>query len=393
MKLLRRVWTNATLFFCYGVVTILPNPTSSQAAGPAGEMLVYVGTKTGPKSEGIYCFRLEMASGKLSPLGVTGGVKNPMFLAIHPTGDYLYAVSEISEGDKPLGAVTAFALNRDGGELTPLNHQSSEGAGPCYLSVDRAGKYVLVANYSGGSIASLPIRQDGSLAPATSAIRHTGVVAEASRKKGPLAHSINVSPDNRFAFAVDLGLDRIFIYKFDSDSGALTPHEPAFAAVAPGSGPRHFTFHPNAKYAYINNETKSSVTTFSYDADSGALMELQTITTLPADFMEKNSTAEILVHPSGKFLYCSNRGHDSLAIFAIDETTGKLSAVGHQSTLGKTPRNFGIDPTGAYILACNQASDSIVVMRIDQATGKLEPVGEPVHVGSPMCVKFLAIEQ
>ena len=332
-----------------------------------------------------------MATGALKPAGVTEGIKNPSFLAIHPTGKFLYAVSEVSDGGKSSGAVSAIALDRANGQLSPLNHQSSEGAGPCHVSVDRTGKVVLVANYGSGSIASLPLNQDGSLAPAASAIQHEGMGADPARQKGPHAHSINTSPDNRFVYAADLGLDKIMIYQLDPNRGTLTPNDPPFAATVAGGGPRHFAFHPGGKFAYVCNEMKSSVTAFYFDAGTGGLTELQTISTLPADFSTNNSTAEIQVHPLGRFLYCSNRGHDSLAIYAIDEKSGKLTAVGHQATLGKTPRNFGIDPTGTYVIACNQASNSIVVFKVDQATGGMAQVGEPIEVGSPVCVKFLPL--
>ncbi|MCU0877565.1 MAG: lactonase family protein [Pirellulaceae bacterium] len=380
-------------YFTLALVALM-TLTASRAAEPQ-ELLVYFGTYTnGGKSQGIYRYRLDLATGKLSPIGVTSGIKNPSFLAIHPGGQHLYAVSEVAEGGKPTGAVTAFSLNAKTGELTALNHQSSEGGGPCHVAVDKSGKCVLVANYGGGSIASLPLASDGSLQSAGSAIQHEGSSIDPARQKEPHAHSINVSPDNRFAFAADLGLDKILVYKLDPAAGKLVPHDPPFAKTPAGGGPRHFAFHPDGRYAYVCNEMKSSVTAFAYDAEKGTLTEIQTITTLPADKqgLAGNSTAEIQVHPSGKFLYCSNRGHDSLAIFKIDPATGKLTAAGHQSTLGRTPRNFGIDPTGKYILACNQGSDTVAVFQVDQATGALAQVGEPITVPVPVCVKFLAVE-
>jgi 6-phosphogluconolactonase len=367
--------------------------TTGMAADPPKELLAYFGTYTASgKSKGIYCYRLDLASGKLTEVGVTEGIKNPSFVAIHPSGNFLYAVSEVSEGGKPTGAVTAFALDRKSGKLSPLNHQSSEGAGPCHVSVDKTGKCVLVANYGGGSIASLPLKADGSLEKAASAIQHEGSSVDPNRQKEPHAHSINVSPDNRYAFAADLGLDKVLIYRLDPAKGTLTPSDPAFGKTPAGGGPRHFAFHPGGRFAYVCNEMKSSVTAFAYEPDKGALREIQTITTLPADMQELkgNSTAEIQVHPSGKFLYCSNRGHNSLAIFSIDEKTGQLAAVGHQPTLGRTPRNFGIDPTGTFVIACNQATDNVAVFKVDQAAGKLSQVGGLVSVPSPVCVKFVA---
>lgn len=375
-----------------GAYSLLASP--GQAADPPKELLAYFGTYTnGGKSKGIYCYRLNLASGKLTEVGVTEGVTNPSFLAIAPSGQFLYACSEVSEGEKKTGVVAAFKLDRGTGLLKALNHQSSEGAGPCHVSVDKTGQCVLVANYGGGSVASLPVKDDGSLEKAASAIQHTGTGGDPARQKGPHAHSINVSPDNRFAFAADLGLDKVLIYKLDPAHGTLTPNDPAFAATPPAGGPRHFAFHPGGQFAYVCNEMKMSVTAFKYDAEKGALTEIQTISTMPAADagMKGLSTAEIQVHPSGKFVYCSNRGHDTLAIFAVDEKTGQLTAVGHQSTLGKTPRNFGIDPTGAYVIACNQGSGNVVVFKVDQATGKLSAVGEPVAIPAPVCVKFLAL--
>jgi len=364
-------------------------PTAADGA----ELLAYFGTNTGSgKSKGIYCYRFDLASGKLTPVGVTEGIKNPTFLTIHPSGKYLYAVSEVTDASgKAGGAVLAFSLDRKTGQLTQLNHQSSEGAGPCHVSVDKTGKVAMVANFGSGSIASLPINADGSLAKAASAIQHEGSSVDPRRQAGPHAHSVNVSPDNRFAVAADLGLDKVLIYKLDPAKGTLTANEPAFGKAIAGGGPRHFAFHPSGRFAYVCNEIKSSVTAFAYDAEKGSLTELQTITTLPEE-TTGNSTAEIQVHPSGKFLYCSNRGHDSLALFTIDEKTGKLTANGHQKTLGRTPRNFGIDPTGAYVIACNQNTDNVAVFKVDPATGKLTQVGEPVSVPAPVCVKFLAAE-
>lgn len=388
---MRPTFVFAPLFAFAAVFTQATGP--ALAADPPKELLAYFGTYTNSgKSKGIYCYRLDMASGKLSEAGVTEGIKNPSFLAIHPTGTFLYAVSEVSSADgKPAGAVSAFALDKKSGKLTPLNHQSSEGAGPCHVSVDKSGRCAYVANYGSGSIASLPINNDGSLAKAASAIQHEGSSVVPNRQAGPHAHSINVSPDNRFAVAADLGLDKVLIYKLDLLKGTLTANDPAFGATPKGGGPRHFAFHPSAKFAYVCNEIKSSVTAFAYDAEKGSLTEIQTISTLP-EMVMSNSTAEIQVHPSGKFVYCSNRGHDSLAIFSVDEKTGKLTAAGHQKTLGRTPRNFGIDPTGTYVIACNQNTDNVAVFKVDQASGKLTQVGEPINVPSPVCVKFLAAE-
>jgi 6-phosphogluconolactonase len=365
----------------------------SRSSAAEKELWTYFGTYTNSgKSKGIYCYKLDLASGKLTSVGVTEGIKNPSFLAIHPSGKYLYAVSEVNDANgKPGGAVSAFSLDRKTGALKPLNHQSSEGAGPCHVSVDKTGKVALVANYGSGSIASLPVKSDGSLEKAASAIQHEGSSVNPSRQAGPHAHSINVSLDNRFAVAADLGLDKLLVYKLDPTKGTLMANSPPHVETPKGGGPRHFAFHPSGRFAYNCNEILSSVTAYTYDAEKGSLSEIQTISTLPEE-VKGNSTAEIQVHPSGKFLYCSNRGHDSLAIFTIDEKTGKLTANGHQKTLGRTPRNFGIDPTGGYVIACNQATDNVAVFKVDQSSGKLTQVGEPISVPMAVCVKFLAVE-
>jgi 6-phosphogluconolactonase len=299
-------------------------------------------------------------------------------------------VSEVSDaGGKPTGAVAAFAIDPQTGKLQLLNQQSSQGAGPCHLNVDRAGKNVLVANYGGGSCAVLPIAADGRLGEATAAIQHKGKSVNRERQEGPHAHSINLDAANRFAFVADLGLDEVLVYRFDSAKGSLVPNDPPAAKVAPGAGPRHFALHPSGKYAYVINEMASTVTGFTYDADRGTLQELQSITTLPAGFSGNTSTAEVVVHPSGKFLYGSNRGHDSLAIFTINAATGKLTAAGHQPTGGKTPRNFAIDPSGKWLLAENQGSGTIVVFRIDPETGSLSETGHVLKVGSPVCIRMV----
>jgi 6-phosphogluconolactonase len=272
-----------------------------------------------------------------------------------------------------------------------LNAQASAGAGPAHLDVDKAGKNVLVANYGGGSVAVLPIAADGSLKPASSTIQHTGSSVDPDRQKAPHAHDIIVDGSNHFAYVADLGLDKVMIYRFDSAQGKLTPNDPPFATVPPGSGPRHFAIHPSGRFAYVINEMKCTLTSFTRDPKTGALTAVDTISTLPAgqSVQKGYSTAELMVHPSGKFLYGSNRGHDSIVVFAIDEKSGKLTYVEHQSTQGSTPRGFGIDPTGHYLVAGNQRSDSVVVFRIDAGSGKLTPTNHPIEVGAPVSVVFV----
>ncbi len=368
------------------------NVASSDQSETAAESLsVYVGTYTRGDSEGIYHYRMELATGKLTPAGVTSGVVNPSFLAIHPSRRFLYAVNEISNFEgKKCGGVGAFAIDPKSGALTLLNQQPSGGRGPCHLVVDKRGKNVLVANYSSGSACVLPIDEKGHLGEQTAFVQHEGSSVNPRRQKGPHAHSINLDPANRFAFVADLGLDKVLVYRFDSTSGSLQPNDPPFASVAPGAGPRHFAFHPDGKSAYVINELASTVTAFSYDNDRGTLKSIQTISTLPKEFAGDSTTAEVQVHPSGKFLYGSNRGHDSIAVFKIAPESGRLRYVSNRSTQGKTPRNFGIDPTGRYLLAANQATDTVVVFGIDPATGDLTPTGEVVNVPTPVCVKMFA---
>jgi 6-phosphogluconolactonase len=365
--------------------------TSTAVSSLAGESLVYFGTYTGAKSQGIYVARFDSATGSLSAPELAAETKNPTFLAVALGGNFLYAVSEVDHmGDKPTGAVDAFVVDAKTGKLAPLNRQFSGGAGPCHISVDAAGKCLLVANYGGGSIAALPINADGSLGEATTNLQHHGSSVNTNRQAGPHAHSILPSPDNRFTLDCDLGLDKIFINHLDASAAKLTPGDPPFATVAPGSGPRHLVFSADGKFIYVINEMAGTINVFNYTATSGAMSEVQTISTLPKDFSGYNTTAEIALHPKGKFLYASNRGHDSIAVFAVDRKTGRLTLVEHQSTLGRTPRHFAIDPTGRWLLAENQDSDSVVVFAIDPDTGRLIPTGQTVSIGSPVCAVFVS---
>ncbi|NWG13527.1 MAG: lactonase family protein, partial [Acidobacteria bacterium] len=293
---------------------------------PAGDSFVYIGTYTSRGSEGIYLCRLDGRTGAMTAPGLAAKTPNPSFLAIHPTGRFLYAVSEISsfEGRKT-GAVSAFVRDPKTGALSLLNTISSGGPGPCHVSIDRTGRLLLVANYGGGSIAALPIREDGSLQEASAFVQHSGSSVNPKRQERPHAHSINPSPDNRFAVVADLGLDQVLVYRLDPVKGSLIPNEPPFARVNPGAGPRHFAFHPGGEFAYVINEIQSTVTALAWDPKVGILREIQTLTTLPAVLVENNSTAEIQVHASGRFLYGSNRGHDSIAVFAIDPAKGTLA--------------------------------------------------------------------
>jgi 6-phosphogluconolactonase len=362
-----------------------------EVAHATGSQWIFIGTYTnGGKSQGIYRLEIDNETGRVSEPTLAAESPDPSFLAVHPTKRFLFAVNELAtfEG-KPSGSVTGFTLDAKTGVLGSINKQSSRGAAPCHLSIDHTGKAVLVANYSGGSVAALPIGDDGRLGPATAFAQHEGSSADKSRQSEPHAHSINLDAGNRFAVAADLGLDKLLVYKFDPLKPALVPDDPPFAKVAPGSGPRHFAFHPDGKHAYVINELKSTVTAFDYNAERGVLSEIQTIGTLPVGFTGSSSTAEVQVHPSGKFLYGSNRGHDSIAVFAIEPGTGRLKALEQVPTGGKNPRNFGIDATGKFLLAANQDSDTIKVFKIDGETGRLTPTGQIVAVPVPVCVKFV----
>jgi len=369
---------------------------AQQPTGATDAMFVYVGTYTSEKSQGIYRLRLDLSTGTLSAPELAATATSPSFLALDPGRARLYAVNEVDTfGGRSTGSVSAFALDRSSGALTLLNQESSGGKGPAHVSVDRAGRTVLVANYGGGSVASLPVGADGRLGPAASVIVHQGASVHPKRQTKPYAHSIKMDPSNTFAYAADLGVDRIFIYRLDPKTSALSPAAPASAALAPGSGPRHLSFHPGGRYLYVINELALTVTVFARDVATGGLTEVQTISTLPAGQAADPafSTAEVVVHPSGKFLYGSNRGHDSIVVYAIDQATGTLTLVQHEPTQGRTPRGFGIDPTGRYLIAGNQRSDSLVVFRIEGSTGRLAPTGQTLTIGSPVSVVFVPVRR
>lgn len=364
-------------------LTLLP------VVGSAREYLVYFGTYTGAKSKGIYVSRFDSATGKLEASQLAAETQSPSFLALHPKGRFLYAVGEASSvGDKHQGGVTAFAIESDG-KLKALNTQPSGGGGPCHLALDAAGRWLVTANYGSGSVAALPVRGDGTLDPPACAIQHAGSSVNKDRQSGPHAHCANLSPDGRFALACDLGLDKVMVYRLGAGEHALMANDPPFGTVAPGSGPRHLAFSRDGRFIYVVNEMISSITAFRWDARPGALTEVQTLSTLPQNFSGQSFCAEIAVHSSGKFVYASNRGHDSIAVFAADQKTGKLSLVECQPTQGKTPRHFALDPSGGWLLAENQNSDSVVVFRVNSKSGTLTATGQKLEVPSPVCAVFL----
>ena len=385
-KLIHYAVLITTLFAaCFWLV----NARGDERSHTMSDYLVYIGTYTGPKSHGIYVYKLSSATGKLTPLGLAAESTNPAFLAIHPNHRYLYAVNEIANYDgKKSGSVSAFSIDRKTGKLTFLNVVASGDPGPCHVTIDQTGRYVFVANYDVGSVAVFPILTDGRLGKATAFLPHTGHSVDPKRQAAPHAHSIYPSPDNRFVVSADLGTDQVYVYRFDAAKGTLVPNQPPSVAVPPGTGPRHFAFHPSAKFGYVIEEMGSSLTAFSYDAARGILHPLETISTLPSDYKGSSNCAELEMHPSGRFLYGSNRGHDSIAVFAIDPVKGTPSLIEHVPTQGKTPRGFGIDPTGSYLIAGNQDSNSLVVFRIDAKTGRLTPTGQKLDVPAPICVMF-----
>lgn len=355
------------------------------------ELIVYVGTYTNNgRSEGIYVCRFDLSSGELKRIDVARGVVNPSFLTVDPKGRSLYAVNEVTEFEgKATGAVSAFSIDSATGRLKLVNQQTSGGGGPCHLGLDGSGKFLLVANYDAGSFEVLPIRQ-GALGAPIDLIQHRGSSVNPRSQAGPHAHCVVTDKNNRRLLVTDLGLDKIMIYGFDSGTGQLTQNQKPWFQTKPGAGPRHFAFHRNGLWAYVINELDSTMTALAYDPASGELKEKQTISTLPANFTGKSYCAELQVAPSGKFLYGSNRGHDSIVVYSIDQDSGKLSLVEHTSTRGKWPRNFAIEPGGRWLLAANQNSDSVVSFAIDPKSGKLSPSGHSVEIPVPVCVTFLS---
>lgn len=382
--------TNTFFALMLGAATLMTTesqPTKPETGAPqANRELIYVGTYSVRGSEGIYVFDFDRKTGKLTKVQSVANAKSPSFLAIHPSGKFAYSVNEAA---KDADGVNAYALDRTNGHLTLINQEASNGGAPCHISIDQTGKVAFVSNYSGGTFTVLPIKADGSLGKATTTLNYTGTGPNKQRQEKPHIHSATISPDNRFAYVSDLGTDKIYIYEIDKAAASVKPAQIPFVSVKPGSGPRHFAFHPNGQFAYGAEELTSSVAVFSVNKKTGALTLIEdNIKTLPADFTGSNSSADIHVDPKGRFLYQSNRGHNSLAIFAIQKD-GKLKLTGNQPTGGKTPRNFMIDPKGEFLLAANQDTDNIVVFRIDQKTGQLTQVGEPVSVPAPVCLKLL----
>jgi len=370
------------------IVTLLPITMAFAAA----QTIAYVGTYTGGKSQGIYAYRVETPAGgapHFVPLGLAAATANPSFLAIDAARHLVFAANETdSFNGQPSGAVSAFSADPATGQLTLLNQQPSHGKAPCHLVLDPTGKFLLLANYTSGSVAVYPVAADGHLGDATAVIQHRGRGPNAQRQEGPHAHCVTFDPAGRFVFICDLGLDRVVAYQLDA-TGKLVAVESAGATLKPGSGPRHLVFGPDGRFAYVLNELTSTVTAFSYDAATGRLTEIQTLSSLPAGYTGQKWAAEIAVHPSGKWLYASNRGHDSVAQFAIDPVKGTLTYGAAQSSGGKTPRSFALLPGGDWLVVANQDSDSLLVCRVDQVNGRLEPLAGRVEAPKPVFVGFL----
>ncbi|HTF26411.1 MAG TPA: lactonase family protein [Candidatus Limnocylindria bacterium] len=384
MEITRRIFAFSLL-----IAPFIFSVAGGSADKPAAnrKYLVFVGTyTTKTESKGIYAYEFDADTGRLTPKGLAAETPDPSWVAVHPGGKYLYAANEAGKAS----TVSAFAVDVKSGKLTLLNQMPSLGEDPCYLSFDKTGKYVLVANYSSGTIAVFPILAEGRLGEHTAMVKDAGATGPNKKhQEGPHAHWIETSPDNRFVLVADLGLDEVLVYKLDATSGTLTPNEPAFARLKAGSGPRHAVFYPNGKFVFAVSELSSTATSFAYDVKKGTLKETGTASTLPPGFSGRNDVAETAVHPNGKFLYVSNRGNDSIAILSIHPGNRTLAPAGGIPTGGKEPRHFAIDPSGKYLLAENQFSNNIVVFKIDPATGGLTPTGQVVEVPSPVDIAFL----
>jgi len=374
------LWTIVAMILAVGAI--------GQAYRQAG-WLVFIGTYTNETTKGIYAFRFDEQSGALSPLGLVAETPSPSFLTASASGRVVFAVNEIGtfKGEKS-GSVSSFAVDPGTGKLTEISVQASGGAAPCHLMLDRTGRYLAVANYGGGNFALLPVDAAGKLGPAKVVVAGQGSGPNRQRQEGPHGHSAVFDAQNNFLIGSDLGIDRVLVYRFSAANGTLFANDPASASLPPGAGPRHFAFHPNGRFAFSINELASTITSFSWDAQSGRLGAVGSISTLPADFHADSTTAEIAVHPNGRFVYGSNRGHDSIAVFAMN-ADGTLRLVEHKSTRGQTPRNFAIHPSGRWLIAANQKSDTLAVFSIDDKTGALAPAGQLASVGSPVNVLFV----
>jgi len=378
------------------LVCLLTVPLIPAAEALDDECLVYVGTYTGKGGEGIYAYRFNPATGEAHLPGLAVATDNPSFLAVDPKSRFLYAVNElVTFQDKPTGAISVFAIDRGSGRLNLVQQGSSLGVEPAYVSLDRTARYLLVANYdvanfSGGNSGVFPIGDDGRLSPRSAFLQEAGSSVHPERQAGPHPHSIQVTPDNRFVIVADLGLDKLFVYRFDDKTGSLTPGNPPFVKADPGAGPRHVAFAPSGKFVYVVNELASTITVFAYEPGPGALFQKQTVSTLPEDFAGKNTAAEIVVDAKGRFMYVSNRGDDSITVFTINPDNGNLKFLERVPSGGRTPRSIAIDPTGQWLFAANQDSGDIKLFRIDPASGRLAATSRSLKIVSPVCVLIVS---
>jgi 6-phosphogluconolactonase len=373
------------------VILAILAAASASGAGRGKEYMIYVGTYTATESRGIYAYRFNPMTGETASAGLAVEAVHPSFLAVHPNRKFLYAVNEVSDYSGRNGSISAFAMDLTTGRLKLLNRTSSGGSYPCHLAVHRSGRWLTVANYGSGSVSLLPIQEDGRVGAISMLVVHRGWGADPRRQEGPHAHSVDFSPNGRVLLVCDLGLDKVMIYRLDADEGSLRSNNPPYVALSPGSGPRHLSFHPNSRFVYAVSELKSAISVFHYDRGRGSLREMQTLSALPEGFAGANLAAEIQVHPDGRFAYVSNRGHDSIAVFSIDERKGTLKTVDYVPTRGKTPRYFALDPTGGYLFAANQDSGEVVLFRVDRKTGRLSFTGTVLKVPSPACMLFVPI--
>jgi 6-phosphogluconolactonase len=350
------------------------------------DMFVYFGTHRAGTNVGFSLAHFDTDTGVLTKPEFLIQSPAPAYFVIHPDGRQLYTCNSGS-----LGTVSAYEIEPHTGVLKFLNRVPAGGLDTSYVSLDQSGRYLFAANYQGGNIAAFALKPDGSIGDRTAFVQDTGKGVNPLRQTHAYAHSIITDPSNRFALAADLGVDKIFVYHFNAEDGSLSPNNPPSVSVAPGSGARHVKFHPNGRWVYLINEIASTIIAFNWDSTNGTLTEFQTVSALPADFKGTSACAEIMVHPNGKFLYASNRGDDTLAVFAIDQTTGQLTLVEHVPSGGKMPRNFAFDPTGKWILCSNHDSNNALVFRVDENTGKLTPTGQPVSVPYPFCERFLPV--
>lgn len=371
---------------------VAPKRISGQEQGGHRHFLIYIGTY-GKKTQGIYAYRVDADMSNAIDLGLAAETINPFALAVTPDRHYLYATNMGHQyKGEASGSVTAFSINEKTGKLTTIDQIASEGADPAYISLDKTGHFAFIANYTGGSVAVLSINRDGSLGTVLSFHQHMGSGADPKRQAAPHPHSIGSSPDNRYVLSADLGLDKLFVYHFDQESGALSPDVPPYASLAPASGPRHFVFSPNGKFVYVIGEMSSTVTVLSYDGAMGTLRPVQTVSTLPKEFVESNTGAEIQIANSGKFLYASNRGDDTIAVFTVDAESGKIAPIEYVPVGGKTPGMIALDPSGSYLLSANKDSDDVTIFRVNRRTGELTASGGPLSAPDPAYISIIPVE-